>query len=238
MLLRKEHGQDQSLDHVRQEVLLAVKVSAEEIEATACTPDLYGRLRLRIAAQREQRTGKRGLADDRRAGWRGLVIPTLMGPGRSQRWTLTAAAVLLVVAVALLLELPRPSRELTKAEQSTLPREIPAQSQKDIAEEPPSKPQEASVVEKRPAPIQQRHSLWRHKLSERRTSEVATDFFPLTFTADATAQVSGHLVRVTVPRSAMVAMGLPMNVDRAGELVRADVFIGDDGLARAIRFIQ
>jgi hypothetical protein len=29
-----------------------------------------------------------------------------------------------------------------------------------------------------------------------------------------------------------------MNVERAGELVKADVVIGDDGLARAIRFIQ
>jgi hypothetical protein len=73
---------------------------------------------------------------------------------------------------------------------------------------------------------------------DNRTDEIATDFLPLTFTADPTAPESGHLVRVTIPRSALLAMGLPMNAERAGELVRADVFIGDDGLARAIRFIQ
>jgi hypothetical protein len=43
---------------------------------------------------------------------------------------------------------------------------------------------------------------------------------------------------MNVPRSALIAMGFPMNVDRAGELVKADVFVGDDGLARAIRFVQ
>jgi hypothetical protein len=32
-------------------------------------------------------------------------------------------------------------------------------------------------------------------------------------------------------------MGLPMNVDRNKEMVKADVVVGDDGLARAIRFV-
>jgi len=74
--------------------------------------------------------------------------------------------------------------------------------------------------------------------SDEGSGEIATDFIPLTFTADVTASESGHLVRVRMPRSALVAMGLPMNAERASEFVRADVFYGDDGLARSIRFIQ
>ena len=49
---------------------------------------------------------------------------------------------------------------------------------------------------------------------------------------------SGRVVRVRVPRTAMLQFGLPINENRASELVKADVVLGEDGLARAIRFVQ
>ena len=54
----------------------------------------------------------------------------------------------------------------------------------------------------------------------------------------ASLQEGGQLVRVELPRSALVAFGLPMNVNRYDEKVKADVFFGSDGMARAIRFVQ
>jgi hypothetical protein len=69
-------------------------------------------------------------------------------------------------------------------------------------------------------------------------AEIATDFMPLTYDGGAMAMESGHVVRVELPRTALVSMGLPMNPDRAGELVKADVLMGDDGVARAIRFVR
>jgi hypothetical protein len=36
----------------------------------------------------------------------------------------------------------------------------------------------------------------------------------------------------------MASFGLPVNMDRFGEKVRADVFVSADGFARAIRFVQ
>lgn len=47
-----------------------------------------------------------------------------------------------------------------------------------------------------------------------------------------------NLVRVEVPRSAMIALGYAVTADRASELVRADVVLGSDGLARAVRFLD
>jgi hypothetical protein len=32
-------------------------------------------------------------------------------------------------------------------------------------------------------------------------------------------------------------MGLPLHVERASETVKADIVVGDDGLARAIRLV-
>jgi hypothetical protein len=47
-----------------------------------------------------------------------------------------------------------------------------------------------------------------------------------------------NLVRVEVPRSAMIALGLEVSPERASELVQADVMLGPDGLARAVRFVE
>ena len=69
-------------------------------------------------------------------------------------------------------------------------------------------------------------------------SEVATQFMPLGYAGPINLQDGGQLVRVELPRTAMLSMGLPVNMDRYGERVKADVLLGADGLARAIRFVQ
>jgi hypothetical protein len=43
---------------------------------------------------------------------------------------------------------------------------------------------------------------------------------------------------MTLPRRVLVNFGLPMNPDRAAEPVKADVAIGSDGTARAVRFVM
>ncbi|HEX8141504.1 MAG TPA: hypothetical protein VF553_02845 [Pyrinomonadaceae bacterium] len=74
-------------------------------------------------------------------------------------------------------------------------------------------------------------------LANSTTSDIATDYIPLTYAADLNVE-SGRVVRVELPRSALTRFGLPVNAERAGEPVQADVLLGDDGLARAIRFVR
>jgi hypothetical protein len=45
----------------------------------------------------------------------------------------------------------------------------------------------------------------------------------------------GQMVRVQMPRAALAAWGLPVNAERAGETVKADLLLAHDGTARAIR---
>lgn len=68
--------------------------------------------------------------------------------------------------------------------------------------------------------------------------ESTTDFIPLTYMRDEVSLSSGHVIRVEVPRSTLISMGLPVNADRSEDLVKADVVLGDDGVARAIRFVN
>jgi|ERR1043166_316483 hypothetical protein len=66
----------------------------------------------------------------------------------------------------------------------------------------------------------------------------STEFLPLTYLATATAMDSGTIVRVQLSRSALVRLGLPVNIESSNDSVRADVVIGDDGVARAIRLVD
>ena len=68
--------------------------------------------------------------------------------------------------------------------------------------------------------------------------KISNDYFPLTYLADSTAMESGTVVRIELSRSALISLGLPMNAERADELVKADLVVGDDGVARAIRLVQ
>jgi len=63
-----------------------------------------------------------------------------------------------------------------------------------------------------------------------------TDFIPVVY--DPTPIERGRLVRIQLPRSAMVAFGLPMNEDRANEPVKADVLLDEQDEARAVRFVR
>jgi hypothetical protein len=69
-------------------------------------------------------------------------------------------------------------------------------------------------------------------------TEIATDFLPLTYGAATNLEEGGRMVRVELPHSAMATFGLPVNIDRANERVKADVLFGVDGLAHAIRFVR
>ncbi|MFN2513812.1 MAG: hypothetical protein ABR568_20640 [Pyrinomonadaceae bacterium] len=68
--------------------------------------------------------------------------------------------------------------------------------------------------------------------------EVTTRFLSLSYVSPVNLQDGGELVRVELPRSAMARFGLPVNIERYGERVKADVLVSADGLARAIRFVQ
>jgi hypothetical protein len=69
-------------------------------------------------------------------------------------------------------------------------------------------------------------------------NEIATDFFPVGEVSALNLQDGGQLVRVELPRSALARFGLPVNMERANQRVKADVLFSADGLARAIRFVQ
>jgi hypothetical protein len=70
-------------------------------------------------------------------------------------------------------------------------------------------------------------------------SEISTAFLPLTYSS--VPITNGRLVRLEVPRAALASFGLaPIEWpdSQSAGTVTADVIVGEDGLARAVRFVR
>jgi len=64
------------------------------------------------------------------------------------------------------------------------------------------------------------------------------DFVPVPNAAELENGEEMNLVRVEVPRSALIALGYAVSDDRLLEPISADVMLGADGLVHAVRFLD
>ncbi len=71
---------------------------------------------------------------------------------------------------------------------------------------------------------------------------LATDFIWLPYGSGLTLDDGWAMIRVTMPRSELASLGMPASPlsseQASAELLKADVVLGQDGLARAIRFVE
>jgi hypothetical protein len=180
------------------------------------------------------------------------VQPAARFSGRSNRkyWLAVAAALLLFVASAI---------AITWQQRSTPPENSaevnPVTSPEPNKAEPPINQEQIAAHDSEVKRVVSRKVQPRRRVQPRLVAqarpgrkspevvsnharEVATDFMPLGFVNASNFQDGGHIVRVELSRSALVSFGLPVNMDRFNEKVKADVWFGVDGLAHAIRFVQ
>jgi len=93
------------------------------------------------------------------------------------------------------------------------------------------------AVVAQPAPVaESKPKLVRRVKPPQPPREVVTDFYPLMDSPPPFER--GQLLRVVVPASTMRSVGLPIYPQRWSERVQADVLVGEEGLARAIRFVS
>jgi len=69
-------------------------------------------------------------------------------------------------------------------------------------------------------------------------AEIASGFIPLVPDPESRPGESFQVMRVSMPRSALQSFGLPVDENRAFEMVKADIVVGQDMVARAIRVVR
>jgi hypothetical protein len=94
---------------------------------------------------------------------------------------------------------------------------------------PPSGPTQEAKRRKPPARLP--------RASDVEPREIVTQFFPVIQGSELIPLESGQIIRVRMPRSNLIPLGIPYSQERADETIQADVLVSNDGLARAIRLV-
>lgn len=159
--------------------------------------------------------------------------------GRRIWLAVSAAAAAAVLLVMIVTEPSRPGVEtagapvLRPAIEETPASRQPEPAQPQIANvEPPKTVVEDSGVQ-RPLPRRGAPAAPEATLA---AQTLTTEFLPLG-AGFIDRNERTQLVRVSIPRSSLLSMGIPVRADRMEERVQADVLLGEDGTARAIRFV-
>lgn len=174
-----------------------------------------------------------------------------MSLGHKRRWLTAAGVAVSALAAVILLAVVLPHWRNASA-----PESLPPASDLKAGIEPPRTPNvivdkaipsyanEKSGATVKSGPGKRRVSIRRRPEAGNATQTYQTvaqntgEYLPLTYLAKSTAIDSGTIVRVELSRSALASLGLRMNFEGTGASVKADVVIGDDGVAQAIRLVQ
>lgn len=68
--------------------------------------------------------------------------------------------------------------------------------------------------------------------------EILTSFVPLPYGGGTAYLESAHVVRMELPRSALVTLGVAVPEEQWTERMQAEVLFGEDGLARGVRLVK
>lgn len=243
---RKTHLSEEEFDQFCRELVNATQAHEDEIHAAANAPFLYQRLRAQIAAEQNPLAvilPPRSSALSVVAAW---GVLTRLGQGG--RWAFGAAALALVVWVGWQMQQPATPQVAEMSVTSASPQEV---AQATTAMAPATAASPADTTEK-PLPTTRKtitaktaanksvqavpHSSQEIEADEDADAEIATDFMPLTYTAQRDEQ-NAQIVRMEMPRAVLATMGVPI-ANVTGDRIKADVMLRDDGVALAIRFIQ
>ena len=180
---------------------------------------------------------------------RQVVVPPAVNSSRSRYWLVAVAAALLVVMGATAMWLGADAPHQAVADNSPQNQVGTPNSPAIVAgptdPHPPKEEPDQNLTDnngpKRQTPKPVRRPTRRApetQMANHASNEIATDFMPLGDANTLVLQDGGQIIRVRLPRSTLVRFGIPVNMDRSTENVKADVIVGVDGLARAIRFVQ
>ena len=182
-----------------------------------------------------------------------VVVP-LSRKQPSRRYWLTAVAALFLIVLGLAVyswrrsETPKDKFAAAPVgnQKEIAPTPIPEQAnevtvQSDNGKGDKSKPRRRPHSSFNPRALQAKNGAGNSRNSNilnHASNEIATEFMPLGYLNASSLRDGGQIVRVEVPRTTMASFGIPVNMDRYNERVKADVLLGVDGVAHAIRFVQ
>jgi hypothetical protein len=160
---------------------------------------------------------------------------TVVSRSRRMRivWAAAAAAAIIIIfaIVALRFQGATPEKEAERPNQSPVKKE----SERKLEELAPRIAADSKKKDRRRSEAARKTD---RAARAKTADETATAFLPLVDYDSLAMFDGGEIRRVELSRPALISLGLPVNMDRANETVKADLLVGHDGVARAIRFVR
>ncbi|MGH9820317.1 MAG: hypothetical protein ACRD43_09130 [Pyrinomonadaceae bacterium] len=221
--MKNRGTQNEWLDEVGRALLEAAKVRNDEIENIVASPHLFQSVKARIEGQMSESSFRIG------------------GPLQRWNWRLSFAACgMLVIFFAGAIGLNLYSKKTPPVVKA------PAHNTPDLIATPDTgdfnfPPEEIDHFAPRNTSMAQKTVYKsRSRMPERPLVKVdeVTDFYPLTGATFEGNDDGGQLVRVELPRSTLIAMGVDPPSENNGSRVKTDLLIGSDGVMKAVRFVK
>ncbi len=169
-----------------------------------------------------------------------VAVPAALAmPAKNRHWPqrmLRAAAVILVLVSGGVIFWPRSGSPQPKRDAQVVLPQLAGSAEPTPGRGTPAtagEPKMAQQTMTAPRSLR-RHHPQQSNLSE---AEVTTRFFPLIAGDDLNSLEGVQVVRVELPGSALLEVGLPVDAAMSSKSVKADVILGHDGIAYAIRFV-
>ena len=184
-----------------------------------------------------------------------VVVP-LPGARSYRRYWLTAVAAMLLIVMGVVVmrwnrsqpespqfavggEQPQAPKQKNEDDEVSSPRppavQTPQDPKRTVVGYKPKQKRRPTID---PTVLQASNGRSRNDNVQSNHAEVATEFMPLGYLSPRSLQDGGQIVRVEVPRTTLANFGIPVNMERYNEKVKADILLSVDGRAQAIRFVQ
>lgn len=157
---------------------------------------------------------------------------------RRLRFQLAVVGIAAVILLALGLTLRRPQTVVpgSKTASVTASTVAPASSRLD-SREPSASTVPAMNASVGPRPTHLRATAEKTAASDSGAAEYATAYVPLPYAYDPSDLEGGAVVRVVLPRAALISYGLPVEAMGVSDQVTADMVVSEDGTPQAIRLV-
>ena len=215
--------QDKELDRIGIDLVKAGQIADGQIEGIIASPDMFRSITQRIAAHDKPSISKR------RFSWPSNLRLSLAAYG-------LLAVVLFGAILASIFE-RKPTNPPTA--------KVPVHDQPDRIIQPfvvPHSTKEVRNDDVKDQPVAQHAVLRSRERTPERHRKVLTEevseFYPLTTSTD-DDEDGGQIVRVRLPRAALLSMGVESPFENApGSKIKTDLLIGSDGVMKAVRFVK
>lgn len=230
--MRKTKLDNKELDLIGKKLVESGRMPVEEIDSVIAAPYLFGR----VMAERS--------SGNAQAASTSVAAPIYVRSNLRKAFVFAGIVVLIVTVIAALSRMRPDAPKNTALNEIKVPVTSPVTARPDL---PPQQvgiklsPGRARISEMQAAPAVEKYETRqiRQRIARRQMEEPSDEFYAVSDAGDlADTAAGGRIIRVDMPRTSLLALGVDVALENEADVIRADLLVGADGVTRAIRLIK